>query len=39
VLATPYEEVVVDRLFDGKTQLNKALQPLMEAAEQTLALD
>src|SRR5438270_9596385 len=25
VLATRYEEVVVDRLFDGKTQLNKAL--------------
>src|SRR6266536_297391 len=39
VLATRYEEVVVDRLFDGKTQLNKALQPLMQAAEQTLALD
>ena len=35
VLATRYEEVVVDRLFDGKTQLNKALQPLMQAAEQT----
>jgi Transposase DDE domain group 1 len=39
VLATRYEEVVVDRLFDGKTQLSKALQPLMEAAEQTLQLD
>src|SRR5712691_8846690 len=39
VLATRYEEVVVDRLFDGKTQLAKALQPLMEAAEQTLGLD
>jgi hypothetical protein len=39
VLASRYEEVVVDRLFDGKTQLNKALQPLMQAAEQTLALD
>src|SRR5437773_7510530 len=39
VLATCYEEVVVDRLFDGKTQLNKALQPLMEATEQTLELD
>src|SRR5256884_7751460 len=39
VLASRYEEVVVDRLFDGTTQLNKALQPLMEAAEQTLALD
>src|SRR5438876_6584275 len=39
VLATRYEEVVVDQLFDGTTQLNTALQPLMEAAEQTLALD
>ncbi len=39
VLATRYGEVVVDRLFDGTTQLNTALQPLMEAAEQTLALD
>jgi hypothetical protein len=39
VLASRYEEVVVDRLFDGKTQLSKALQPLMQAAEQTLGLD
>src|SRR6266699_1601841 len=39
VLASRYEEVVVDRLFDGTTQLTKALQPLMEAAEQTLGLD
>ncbi len=39
VLASRYEEVVVDRLFDGKTQLTKALQPLMEAAERTLELD
>src|SRR6266568_967080 len=39
VLATRYEEVVVDRLFEGKTSLPKALQPLMEAAEQTLGLD
>ncbi len=38
-LSTRYGEVVVDRLFDGKTQLAKALQALMEAAEQTLALD
>ena len=29
----------VDRLFDGKTQLSKALQPLMQAAEQTLELN
>lgn len=39
VLASRYEEVVVDRLFDGTTQLSKALQPLMQAAEQTLELD
>jgi hypothetical protein len=39
VLATSYEEVVVDRLFDGKTQLTTALQPLVEAAETTLKLD
>ena len=26
-------------LFDGKTQLNKALRPLIEAAEQVLELD
>src|SRR6266581_6815306 len=39
VLATRYGEVVVDRLFDGKTQLSKALQPLIQAAEQTLELD
>jgi hypothetical protein len=39
VVASRYEEVVVDRLFDGKTQLTKALVPLLEAAEQTLDLD
>ena len=39
VLASRYEEVVVDRLFEGTTQLAKALQPLMQAAEQTLGLD
>jgi hypothetical protein len=38
VLATHYEEVVVDRLFPGKVQLNEALKPLLEAAEQTLKL-
>jgi hypothetical protein len=38
VLATHYDEVVVDRLFPGKVQLNEALPPLVEAAEQTLAL-
>lgn len=36
VLATSYEEVVIDQLFAGNVQLNKALQPLVEAAEATL---
>lgn len=39
VVASLYGEVVTDRLFDGKTQLTKALVPLLEAAEQTLELD
>ena len=39
VLATQYEEVVVDRLFARNVQLIKALQPLVEAAEVTLQLD
>jgi hypothetical protein len=38
VLATQYDEIVVDRLFSGKTQLTAALQPLVQAAEQTLDL-
>jgi hypothetical protein len=39
VLATHYQEVVTDRLFAGNTQLIKALQPLVEAAEMALELD
>ncbi len=39
VLASHYGEIVVDRLFDGKTQLTRALQPLILAAEATLQLD
>jgi hypothetical protein len=39
VVATGYEEIVIERLFDGKTQLPTALQPLVQAAEKTLALD
>lgn len=39
VLATHYNEIVVDRLFAGNKQLTHAFQPLVEAAEQTLALD
>lgn len=36
VLATPYAEIVVDRVFPGTTQLTGALQPLMRAAEEVL---
>src|SRR5260221_2910613 len=39
VLASHYGEIVVDRLFEGKTQLTRALQPLMQAAERTWHLD
>src|SRR5215467_331607 len=39
VLATQYAEVITDRLYDGSRQVTTALQPLMEAAEQTLELD
>ena len=39
VLASGYEEIVVDRLFVGTIQLSKALRPLMEAAEVTLKLN
>jgi hypothetical protein len=39
VVASRYDEVVVDRLFAGTTQLSGALQPLVLAAEQTLELD
>jgi hypothetical protein len=39
VLASQYDEVVIDRLFEGTVQLNRALIPLMQAAERTLGLD
>lgn len=39
VIGTWYEEIVVKRLFDGKTQLNKALRPLIQASEDVLELD
>jgi hypothetical protein len=39
VLATWYEKIVVDRLYDGKTQLPKSFQELVLAAEQVLELD
>jgi hypothetical protein len=39
VIGTWYEEIVVERLFDGTTQLNQALRPLLEATEKALELD
>jgi hypothetical protein len=39
LLCSQYDEIVVDRLFGGKTQLSTALRPLVEAAEKTLELD
>jgi len=39
VLASHSGEIVVDRLFDGKTQLTRARPPLLVAAEGTLQLD
>ena len=39
VVATDYDEVVVDRLYPGNVQLNRTLPQLVEAAEQTLNLD
>ncbi len=39
VVATRYQEVVLDQLFNGKTQLNTALLPLVLAAERVLELD
>jgi hypothetical protein len=39
VMATRYREIVIDRLFDGKTQLNVAVLPLVSAAEVTRDLD
>jgi hypothetical protein len=39
VLATRYGEIVIDRVYDGKTQLPKAFQELILAAEDVLDLD
>ena len=39
VIATHYEEIVVDQLFTGDVQLTTALQPLVLAAEESLELD
>ncbi len=39
VTAARYDEVVVDQVYAGKIQLTTALQPLIRAAEDVLALD
>lgn len=39
VLASPYQEVVVDRLFAGNRQLGASLQELIQAAQETFQLD
>jgi hypothetical protein len=39
LLATWYEEIVVERIYEGTTQLNRALRPLVEAGESCLELD
>ena len=39
VIATQYEEIVVDQLFEGKKQLYAGVESLMEAAEKVLGLE
>lgn len=39
VVASLYDEVVVERLYNGKTQLDRSLQALMSAAEEVLDLE
>lgn len=38
VLATRYDEIVVDRLYDGKRQLHRSLKELVTSAEEVLEL-
>jgi len=38
VVVTLYDEIVVDRLYPGKKQLERSLQELVKAAEQVLGL-
>lgn len=38
VMASHYSEIVVDRLYDGKRQLDRSLQELVRTTEQVLAL-
>jgi len=39
VVATLYDEIVTERLYEGKTQLQTSLQPLVLAAEEVLDLE
>ena len=39
VLTTLYDEIVMERLYPGKTQLNRCLQELVTEAEQVLNLN
>jgi len=39
VAVTLYDEIVVEHLYSGKTQLERSLQPLVAAAEEMLDLD
>jgi hypothetical protein len=39
VVATHYQEILVDHLFAGDVQLNRALRPIVEEAEEVLRLD
>lgn len=39
VVATLYDEIVVERLYPGRTQLERSLQPLVTAAEGVLDLN
>lgn len=39
LIASWYEEIVVERIYEGTIQLNRALCPLVEAAESCLELD
>lgn len=38
MVASHYNEIVVDRLYDGKRQLDRSLQDLVRATEKVLAL-
>src|SRR5262245_31211927 len=38
VIAAPYEEIVIDRLYPGNLNLTKVLRPLVEDLEKTLDL-